>query len=107
MLVRNGAKTYVKNPQVLHREKIRETGFMKSSSHSSTESGSVYYVTAGKGIEARDFSTFTFPHWANKLSFLIERHSKLRSEIKNVLFFTPLRTGDETVFLLHGFYKKR
>ncbi len=27
MLLRNGAKTYVKNPRVLHREKIRETGF--------------------------------------------------------------------------------
>jgi hypothetical protein len=29
MLVRNGAKTYVKNPRVLRREKIRETGSMK------------------------------------------------------------------------------
>jgi hypothetical protein len=37
MLVRNGPKTYIKNPRVLHREKIRETGFMKSPSHSSTE----------------------------------------------------------------------
>jgi hypothetical protein len=26
MFVRNGAKIYVKNPRVLHREKIRETG---------------------------------------------------------------------------------
>ncbi len=27
MLVGNGAKTHVKNPRVLHREKISETGF--------------------------------------------------------------------------------
>jgi hypothetical protein len=26
---------------------------------------------------------FTFSHWANKLRFLIERHSKLKIEIKN------------------------
>jgi hypothetical protein len=49
---------------------------MKSSGHSSTASGS----------EARDFSMFTFSHWANKLRFLIERHSKLKSEIKNENF---------------------
>jgi hypothetical protein len=40
-------------------------------------------VTAGKGIVSRDSSSFTFSHWANKLRFLIERHSKLKNEIKN------------------------
>ncbi len=46
------------------------------------------WVDAGKGLEARDFSTFTFSHWANKLRFLIERHYKLKSEIKNTNFLT-------------------
>ncbi len=41
-------------------------------------------VDAGKGLEAREFSTFTFSHWANKLRFLMER-SKLKREIKNDL----------------------
>jgi hypothetical protein len=32
--------------------------------------------------------TFTFSPWANKLRFFyIERHSKLKSEIKNVYFY--------------------
>jgi hypothetical protein len=31
-------------------------------------------VTVDKGIEARDFPTFTFSHWANKLRFFIEYH---------------------------------
>jgi hypothetical protein len=33
---------------------------------------------------------FTFSHWANKLRFLIERHSKLKSEIKNVPFLCKI-----------------
>jgi hypothetical protein len=66
-------KYMLKNPRVLHREKIRETGFMKSSSHSSRkrkrsaglvlpQSIQTMHVqgTCGKGIEARDFSTFPF-----------------------------------------------
>jgi hypothetical protein len=67
---------------------------MKSSSHSSTENQKMvaypnYARTRQlrvKGIEARDFSTFIFSHWVNKLRFLIERHSKLNSEIKNSRF---------------------
>ena len=70
IFVRNGAKAYVKNPRVFLREKSAKRVFMKSSSHSSTASGNVF-----------------FSHWANKLRFLIERHSKLKSEIKNNKFF--------------------
>ncbi len=77
-----------KNPRVLPREKPVKRCFMKSSSHSSTVSKlCTYQVTAGKGIEAGDFSTFTFSHWANKIRLLIERHFKLKSEIKNVQIF--------------------
>jgi hypothetical protein len=42
MLVRNGAKTCVKIHESCTEKKILETGFMKSSSHSSTESGSIF-----------------------------------------------------------------
>jgi hypothetical protein len=93
MLVRNGAKIYVKNPRVPHREKIRETGFMKFSSRSSSEIIQTMHVlgNCGKGIETQDFSMFTFSHWANKLRFLIERHSKLKSEIKNIQMHIEVR----------------
>jgi hypothetical protein len=40
IFVRNGAKAYVKNPRVFLREKSAKRGFMKSSSHFSTASGS-------------------------------------------------------------------
>ena len=36
ILVKNGAKAYVKNPRVFLREKSAKRGFMKSSSHSNT-----------------------------------------------------------------------
>jgi hypothetical protein len=42
-ICRNGAKAYVKNPRVFHREKSAKRGFMKPSSHSSTASGSVRF----------------------------------------------------------------
>jgi hypothetical protein len=51
-----------RNPRVLPSEKIRETVFIKSTGHSST--------------------TFTFSHWANKLSFLIERHPGSKAKLK-------------------------
>jgi hypothetical protein len=31
-------------------------------------------------------STFPFSHWSNNIRFFIERHSKLKSEIKNLYF---------------------
>jgi hypothetical protein len=70
---RNGAKAYVKNLPVLSKRKICETWFYE------------IVVDAGKGLEAREFSTFTFSHWANKLRFLKGRHSKLKKEIKNFI----------------------
>jgi hypothetical protein len=68
---RNSAKAYVKNLRVLSRRKSAKRGFMKSSSHFSTASGGVpqsiqTMYAASKGLEARDFSTFTFSHWANR-----------------------------------------
>ncbi len=74
MLVRNGAKIYVKNPRVLHKEKIRETGTRY----------------CGKGIEARDFSEGTDFSLGEKFRFLIERHSKLKSDIKKKQFLVEL-----------------
>ncbi len=71
---RNGAIAYVKNLRVLSQRKICETWFYE------------IVVDAAKGLEAREFSPFTFSHWANKLRFLIERHSKLKSEIKKFHF---------------------
>jgi hypothetical protein len=48
-------------------------------------------VDAGKGLEAREFSTFTFSQWEKKLRFLTERRSKLKSKIKN--FIKVVRTA--------------
>ncbi len=39
-------------------------------------------------------TTFTFSHWAKKLRFLIERESKLKSEITNLLL-TPCKKVNE------------
>jgi hypothetical protein len=60
----------------LQREKSAEKYFMKSASHSSSP-------------QHRGHSFFTFSHWANKLRFLMELHSKLKREFKNVLFPLP------------------
>ncbi len=59
-------------------------------------------VTASKGIEARDFSTFTFFHRANKLRFLIQRHSNLKSEIKYNLSGYRARTVIRKLTRLHA-----
>jgi hypothetical protein len=51
---------------------------MKSTCHFSTEVGSVR-------IEPRE-SFLTFSQWSNNSSFLMERHPKLKSEIKIWIF---------------------
>jgi hypothetical protein len=54
IFVRNGAKAYVKNPQVFFKEKSAKRGFMKSSRHPSTASGKVYFFSLGEQIKIFD-----------------------------------------------------
>ncbi len=53
------------------------------------------HVWLATGIVSRDHSSLTFSHWVNKLRILMESHSKLKSEIKNLPQFSVQNTMGE------------